>query len=171
MSPTPLVLVPTLPAVSCPASSHCNAEWPANTRANETASGAFCKPGYTGFVSRRCEPIDKYAQWNDACEGSCTRTPCLGLSEPKRTDRELTQIDHTLAAVGIHSALYCPQANSISEVDGYASWPATQVGSSVVVVEATVCAESYKFNSSSPPSRECRPDGTWGPATNPCIRT
>lgn len=70
----------------------------------------------------------------------------------------------------VNSALYCPQTNSVSEVDGYASWPATQIGSSVVVVDATACAEFYQSNNSHP-SRECRSDGTWSPVTNPCVRT
>lgn len=88
----PLSLVTTLPVVFCPASTDFDAEWPASTRAGETASGALCKPGYTGFVSRLC---DNNGHWATTYEGACTRTSGLGSSEPKRIrdEHKLMQID------------------------------------------------------------------------------
>jgi len=65
--------------------------------------------------------------------------------------------------------VFCPATSSISDVDGYASWPKTQAGATAVLVNATACAETYRpAGNGLWPSRQCRPDRTWGPVTHGC---
>ena len=58
-------------AIYCPANIEFNANWPSSTLAGQVASGALCQVGYTGFVSRKCEPS---GHWSTTVEGACERT-------------------------------------------------------------------------------------------------
>ena len=45
--------------------------WPNSTSAGQTVQGAFCLPGWSGFVSRQC---NYDGTWSPTVLGSCTRT-------------------------------------------------------------------------------------------------
>jgi hypothetical protein len=58
--------------LTCPSGNvDYNAVWPSNVVAGTLVSGSYCKPGWTGTISRQCQ---LNGQWAASATGGCSRT-------------------------------------------------------------------------------------------------
>jgi hypothetical protein len=162
------------------------AAWPNNTAAGQAVSGAFCLPGWTGFVVRACN-LD--GTWAVGFNGSCTQLFC-----PAQTDgnanwartaatgaaqnvsgtcndgffgapSRLCGLDGVWGSIIVQPCTLakCPPLIS----DGNASWVSTTIGQAAT----GLCLNGLQ----GAPTRACLVTGVWGaivgtcaPAAAPC---
>jgi hypothetical protein len=163
-----------------------NAVWPSNVAAGTLVTGDYCKPGWTGTISRQCQ---LNGEWAPNAVGGCTQIFCQPTSSgaidgyaswpvyPTSATAVLvtvTACDETYAGSPSRlcqpNGLWGPVSNpcqvkfcaAIAQ-EGNAAWPNADAGTTVQGV--CIAANGYEGIA----VRSCSSAAIWGPITTPCV--